>query len=230
MTEITLKLPNYLTENAEAIGLAIGHITQSNHVALSQCTQEVQDSALGFFESLFLNAQETVRKAGKLNNLKKDVFFAKNIDSTDELCVHPGKRMPDGSIQLSSYTNVTDESIVDADVLVIAPADFHYDPAATTQLNNVEVQVLSKRPNNPTKVLFWSGGTYFLTSGFSVKACMYLNRTVKLELSKKDYDDSPMEEVEHVKMAEALASEAKNDATTAAGKGMAVVNDKEPVD
>lgn len=111
-------------------------------------------------------------------------MFAENIGSTEMLFVQPA-RLEGGNYVITDQvdaSNIDVDSILRADVLIVAPKGFTYNPSRVTTVKDVKVTIASKNPNKPKEIGFWSGGTYVLSSGYSIRQCYNLGRTIKIKL------------------------------------------------
>ena len=181
---VSLRLPPFLVDNGKEVNSAVQHLFSEDDVAFSLCSEDAQSSALDLVDIAFAKAKATARNAERLKHIKKTVMFAMNIHSADKLFVRPGK-LTNGNIELFPHNETGDidvESVLHADVLLIAPLEFDYDPAQVTTIGEVEVTIVSQNPNIAQQIGFWTGGTYFLSNGYSVMECYSLGDVKNIQL------------------------------------------------
>lgn len=164
---------------------ALQKALDGDEVSLSLMSEQDQREAAELLESVFAKAKETLSKALKLRNLEKTVIFAQNVSSGDQLYIHAGS-LHNGIFTPSSEENSGDidvNEIIDAQVLLVAPLHFDFQPSKATIVEKVKVTVESKNPNRPRRLDFSTGKTYILFNGYSIQACYNLHATKSLTLS-----------------------------------------------
>jgi len=164
---------------------ALQKVLDGDEVSLSLLSDADQLEAAELLNSIVANAKDTLLKASKLRDLYKTVIFAENVSNGDQLYIHPGSLI--GGVFVPSSVNNTGDvdvnEIIDAQVLLVAPLHFCYQPSRATVVENVKISVESKNPNRPKRLDFSTGKTYILFNGYSIQACYNLHVTKSLTLS-----------------------------------------------
>ena len=154
-------------------------------MSVSFLSEQDQNEAVDLLDSIVAKAKDTLLKAMKLKDLHKTVIFAENVQSGDQLYIHPGALIHDTFISSSHITtgDVDVDEIIDAQVLLVAPLRFNYQPSKATVVANVKITIESKNPNRPRRLDFSTGKTYILFNGYSIQACYNLHVTKSMTLS-----------------------------------------------
>lgn len=120
-----------------------------------------------------------------LKSLKKDVHFYK-YPSVSHFVLFVALKEPESGA--TKYVHRREGFSVDellkADFLVAQPEDITYDSDKVDVVKDMEIQFADKGSSSvPRAIRFWSGGLYALCDGYSVYACKYLQRAVKLTVN-----------------------------------------------
>lgn len=161
-----------IMENSFAPLTKMSPVELSKNIVVRERAQETAALALNIIQHV--NAM--LARAEALNKITKTVYFQTNG-------IHPRiQAFKDGSAVIGADGSVTADAILDCDFLFIADHDATFDPNNVIECTGVHIVVSSDELNVPSRLGFWTGGTYRLYWGASLSMCYNLSRTTTLTL------------------------------------------------
>lgn len=163
-------------ELSQIMGDALAPLTQMTPVELSQnvAACERAQEAVACMKIVLEHVNSMLEKAGALNNIKKTVHFQRNSVRARI------QAFKNGVADIDENGCVTAEAILNCDYLYVGDVDATYDSSRVTVCNDVHIVLASDNLKMPSRLVFWSGGTYHLYYGNSLSMCNHLSRTTTL--------------------------------------------------
>lgn len=151
---------------------------------MSQSSTQDTEQILDILNTL----KSLVENGAKLRKLSKEVHFNINVNRSDTLIVHTGHIIvnDDGdSVVLLKHNNngLPLEDIINCDFLVVSTENHPYERNEMKIIEDVSISVGTANPTRADKIMFWSGGTYYLKDGASIRWCRNITRTTAMRMN-----------------------------------------------
>jgi hypothetical protein len=171
-------LASDIEELSQIAVVALTPFAEMTPVQLSQnlAVREKAKKVVTLAGKIIDHVNAMLEHAEALNNITKTVHFHTNCRNPR---IHAFK---DGVAAIGDDGSVTADAILNSDFLYVADLHASYDPRQVTVCENVHIVLSSDELKRPSRLTFWSGGTYYLYYGNSLSLCNYLNRTTTLNL------------------------------------------------
>lgn len=115
----------------------------------------------------------------RLNNCYKDIHFHQGLPRHAGLKLFAATEQ-DGQVVLEAIDQFQD--LVDCNFVVLSSDLDAYNASNMIVAPNIKIVVKSRSLQAPPIIEFWSGGVYYLSDGYSVRACANIDRTILMEL------------------------------------------------